>query len=111
MFGGVKGCLGNARMEDLIKDYPSNPDNDSNDFRSDQTFLAKMVFPRIRHSFIANDDFLDQQNTCKNHGNCRKLPVKDIPFVLKWCAQETLDCSCKTRPCDKMRSTATHQFV
>ena len=97
MFGGVKGCLGNANMEDLIKDYFSSPDNDPNDFWSDQKFLAKVVFPRIRHSFIAHDDFLDRHNTCKIYGNCRKFPVKDMPSVSKWRAQETLDCSCKTR--------------
>ena len=97
MFGGVKGCLGDVKMEDLIKDFFSNPDNDPNDFWSDQKFLAKVVFPRIRHSFIAHDDFLDRHNACKNYGNCRKFPVKDMPFVAKWRAQETLDCSCKTR--------------
>ena len=97
MFGGVKGCLGTASMEGLIKDYFSNPDNDQNDFWSDQTILAKVVFPRISHSFIAHDDFLDQHNTCKIYGNCRKFPVKDMPFVMKWRAHETLDCSCKTR--------------
>ena len=97
MFGGVKGCLGNTSMEDLIKDFFSNPDNDPNDFVSDQKFLNKAVFPRIRHSFIAHDDFLDRHPPCKNHGNCRKFPVEDMPFVVKWRAQETLDCSCKTR--------------
>ena len=49
------------------------------------------------HSFIAHDDFLDRHNTCKIYGNCRKFPVKDMPFVMKWRAHETLDCSCKTR--------------
>ena len=46
MFGGVKGCLGDARMEDLIKDYVFNPDNDPNDFWSDQKFLTEVIFLR-----------------------------------------------------------------
>ena len=97
LFGGVKGCLGDARMEDLIKQYNSNPQNDPNDFGADQKFLARIVFPRIRYSFMVHDDYLDRHSTCKNYGHCRKFPVKDMPFFIRWGANETLDCSCKAR--------------
>ena len=98
LFGGVKGCLGDGvKMEDLVVEYFSKPNKLPNDFWSDQRFLAEVVFPRIKSSFLVHDDFLDQHSTCKNYGNCKKFPVKDTPFVAKWSHHETMDCSCKPR--------------
>ena len=91
LFGGVKGCLGDGvKMEDLLAEYLSKPD----DFGSDQEFLATVVFPRIRNSFVVHDDYLDQHSTCWWYGNCKRFPVQDAPFIIKWPEYETLDCSC-----------------
>ena len=98
LFGGVKGCLGDGvKMENLMLDYFTNSSHERDDFWSDQRFLKQVVFPKIRKSFIAHDDYLNQHNTCKIYGSCKKFPVKDMPFVSKWSSKETLDCSCKSR--------------
>ena len=96
-FGGVKGCLGDGvKMEDLLAEYFSKLGNKPDDFWSVQKFLAEIVFPRIRNSFIVHDDYLDQHSTCKAYGNCKRFPVQDAPFIPKWSEYESLDCSCKT---------------
>lgn len=98
LFGGVKGCLGDGvKMEDLMAEYYSGLSARPDDFWSDQEFLATMVFPRIKSSFLVHDDYLDQHHTCMNYGNCKRFPVKDVPFLGKWSDHETLDCSCKHR--------------
>ena len=98
LFGGVRGCLGQGvKMETLLLEYFENAANAPDDYSSDQRFLAQIVFPRIRKSFIVHDDHLDQRITCKNYGNCRKFPVADMPFIARWSEKETLDCSCKPR--------------
>ena len=98
LFGGIKGCLGDGvKMEDLVVEYFSKPNKLPDDFWSDQRFLAEAVFPRIRSSFLVHDDYLGQHSTCKNYGNCKRFPVKDVPFVPQWSQHETLDCSCKPR--------------
>ena len=97
LFGGVKGCLGDGvKMEDLLAEYFSKLESKPEDFSSDQNFLAEVVFPRIRNSFLAHDDYLEQHSTCNNYGNCKRFPVQDAPFVIKWPPSLTLDCSCKT---------------
>ena len=97
LFGGVKGCLGDGvKMEDLLAEYFSKLESKPDDFNSDQNFLAQAVFPRIRKSFLVHDDYLNQHQTCKNYGNCKRFPVPDAPFIPKWSQYETLDCSCKT---------------
>ena len=66
LFGGVKGCLGGGvKMEDLLVEYYSNPSKQQDDFWSDQRFLAEVVFPRIRGSFLVHDDYLNEHSTCK----------------------------------------------
>jgi hypothetical protein len=98
LFGGVKGCLGQGvTMEKLLLDYFENSSENPNVFWTDQSFLAESVFPRIRKSFIVHDDYLDGHNYCKVYGNCKKFPVKDMEFIPRWPAKETLDCSCKPR--------------
>ena len=96
LFGGVKGCLGGGvKMEDLLVEYYSKPSKKEDDLWMDQRFLAEVVFPRIRGSFLAHDDYLNEHSTCKNYGNCKRFPVRDVPFVPKWSDKEMLDCSRK----------------
>ena len=97
LFGGVKGCLGDGiKMEDLLAKYFSKLESKPDDFWSDQNFLAEVVFPRIRNSFLVHDDYLDQHHTCKNYGNCIRFPGPVQHEIHKWSQYETLDCSCKT---------------
>ena len=97
LFGGVKDCLGDGvKMEDLLAEYFSKLESKPDDFTSDQNFLAEVVFPRNRNSFLVHDDYLEQHKTCKKYGNCKRFPVQDAPFIIKWPHYLTLDCSCKT---------------
>ena len=96
-FWRVKSCLGDGvKMEDLLAEYFLKQEIKPDDFWSDQNFLAEIVFPRIRNSFLAHNDFLDQHFTCKEHGNCKNFPVQDAAFIQKWSQYETLGFSCKT---------------
>ena len=96
-FWRVKGCLGDGvKMVDLLAEYFLKQESKPDDFWSDYNFLAEIVFLRIRNSFLAHNDFLDQHFTCKEYGNCKNFPVQDTPFIHKWSQYETLDCSCKT---------------
>ena len=57
LFDGVKGCLGGGvKMEDLLVEYYSKPSKKEDDFCMDQRFLAEVVLPRIRGSFLVHDD-------------------------------------------------------
>ena len=84
-------------MEDLLVEYYSEPSKKEDDFCMDQRFLAEVVFPRIRGSFIVHDDYPNQHSTCRNYGNCKSFPVEDVILLPKRSDKETLDCSCKPR--------------